>query len=285
MTLADEISVNRILLRSGLPIDDMNKIRRRLSVIKGGGLALASRPARVLTLAISDVPGDDPAVIASGPTVPDPSAMEDLASLVTGLGPDLPEAVRDMLCARPEVVTPFEADFRLIASPQLALEAAAHVAKDAGVIPVLLGDALEGEARELGKVMAGIAKAVRSHGTPVHPPAVLLSGGETTVTIGQLRPGKGGRNTEFLLGLVLGLSGFPGTYAIAADTDGIDGSENAAGGIVGPDTLADAHRAGLNPAASLAEHDSYTFFKRLDALVHTGPTLTNVNDFRAVLIC
>ena len=285
LTLEDDIVVNRTLLRSGLPIDDMNRVRRRLSVIKGGGLARAAHPARVVTLAISDVPGDDPAAIASGPTVPDPTVADDLAPLVARLGPNVPAAVQAVLCASPDHVAPFEADYRLIASPQLALEAAAGVARAAGVTPVLLGDALEGDARELGTMMAGIAKAVRSHGTPARAPAVLLSGGETTVTIGQVQPGKGGRNTEFLLGLSLGLSELPGVFAIAADTDGIDGSEDAAGAVIGPNTLAHARCSGLDPSRYLATHDSYAFFDHLNALVHTGPTHTNVNDFRAILVC
>ena len=285
LTLDDEIVMNRTLLRSGLPIDDMNRIRRRLSVIKAGGLARAAHPARVVTLALSDVPGDDRAAIASGPTVPDPTATDDLGPLVARIGPDIPTAVKNVLCASPDHVAPFDVDYRLIASPQMALEAAADLARDAGVMPVLLGDALEGEARELATVMAGIAKAVRSHGTPTQAPAVLLSGGETTVTMRQGQSGKGGRNTEFILGLALALSELPGIHAIAADTDGIDGSEDAAGAIVGPDTLAHARRAGLDPASFLASHDSYEFFNQLGSLEYTGPTLTNVNDFRAILVC
>jgi len=280
----DEIAVNKALLRSGLPIDDMNRIRRRLSVLKGGGLARAAHPARVVTLAISDVPGDDPAAIASGPTVPDLSAGDDLSALVARLGPVLSEPVRSVLRERPDPVAPVAAEYRLIASPQLALEAAARVARAAGITPHLLGDALEGEARELGTVMSGIAKAVRTHGTPGPAPLVVLSGGETTVTIGQGRPGRGGRNTEFLLGLALGLDGLDGVHAIAADTDGIDGSADAAGALIGPDTLARGRAAGQDPVHSLASHDSYGFFEAAGALIKTGPTLTNVNDFRAVLV-
>lgn len=285
LTMDDEILVNKVLLQSGLTIDDMNRVRRRLSLIKGGGLAKAAHPAKVVTLAISDVPGDDPAAIASGPTLPDPTAGDDLSSIVARLGTCIPEEVRRVLCARPEPSPSFETDFRLIAVPQLALEAAAQVARDAGIATVLLGDALEGEAREVGTVMAGIAKAVRSHGTPARAPAVVLSGGETTVTIGQAQPGKGGRNTEFLLSLALGIAELPGIYAIAADTDGIDGNEDAAGAIIGPETLADGRAGGLDPTGFLASHNSYAYFHALGALIHTGPTLTNVNDFRAVLIC
>lgn len=282
LTLADKVAVNRLLLRSGLTIEDMNRIRRRLSDIKGGGLARAAHPARLVTLAISDVPGDDPAAIASGPTVPDPSAGMDLSPLVARLGPDLPAAARDLLLAEPDPQPDFQADFRLIATPQMSLLAAAQVARDAGVTPVLLGDALEGEARELGTVMAGIARAVAAHATPAAAPAVLLSGGETTVTIGATQPGRGGRNTEFLLSLALSLRGHAGIWALAGDTDGIDGTEDAAGALIGPDLLARA--SGLDPAAMLAGHDSYGLFDATGSLLRTGPTLTNVNDFRAVLV-
>lgn len=284
LSLADKIAVNRLLLRSGLTIEDMNRIRRRLSDIKGGGLARAAHPARLVTLAISDVPGDDPGAIASGPTVPDASAGDDLSALVARLGPDLPQAARDLLTAPPEPAAGFETDYRLIATPQMSLEAAAGVARAAGVTPVLLGDALEGEARELGTVMAGIARAVAAHGTPVPAPAVLLSGGEATVTIGGATPGRGGRNTAFLLALALALRGHAGIHALAGDTDGIDGTEDAAGAVIGPDTLARARAAGLGPRAVLEGHDSYTLFDAVDGLIRTGPTLTNVNDFRAVLI-
>ena len=284
LTMDDEILVNKVLLQSGLTIDDMNRVRRRLSLIKGGGLAKEAYPAKVVTLAISDVPGDDPAAIASGPTLPDPTAGDDLSSIVSRLGTCIPEEVQRVLCAKPEPSPSFETDFRLIAVPQLALEAAAQVARDAGIATVLLGDALEGEARELGTVMAGIAKAIRTHGTPSKAPAILISGGETTVTIGTASPGKGGRNTEFLLGLALALSTCPDIHAIAADTDGIDGNEDATGAIIGPDCLAKARDRGLDPKDYLLSHDSYTFFHKLDSLLHTGPTLTNVNDFRAVLV-
>ena len=284
LTLQDKIAVNRLLLRSGLTIEDMNRIRRRLSDIKGGGLARAARPARVVTLAISDVPGDDPAAIASGPTVPDPSAGDDLAPLVARLGPDLPQAARDLLLAPPAPGQPFDTDYRLIATPQMSLEAAARVARQVGVTPVLLGDALEGEARELGTVMAGIARGVADHGTPAPAPAVLISGGETTVTIGDGPAGQGGRNTEFLLSLAVALRGHPRIHALAGDTDGIDGTEDAAGALIGPDLLRRAAQAGLQPRAMLEAHDSYRLFDATGSLIRTGPTLTNVNDFRAVLI-
>ncbi|MBA4491562.1 glycerate kinase [Paracoccus sp. S1E-3] len=284
LTLEDKRAVNRLLLASGLTIEDMNRVRRRLSLVKGGGLARAARPARLVTLAISDVPGDDPSAIASGPTVPDPTAGEDLSHLVVRLGPNLPAAARDILLRPAEPQSDFSPDFRMIATPQMSLEAAAEVARAAGITPLLLGDALEGEASQLGIAMAGIARAVAAHGTPAPAPAVLLSGGETTVTIGDRKPGRGGRNTEFLLGLALSLDGHPGIHALAADTDGIDGTEDAAGAIIGPDTLSQARKNGLNPRDHLDGHDSYSLFDRVGALIRTGPTLTNVNDFRAILI-
>ncbi|MDF2235001.1 glycerate kinase [Albimonas sp. CAU 1670] len=284
LTLDEKIAVNKLLLKSGLAIDDMNRVRRRLSRVKGGGLARAAGEARLVTLAISDVPGDDPEAIASGPTVPDPSAAEDLSRLIERLGPDLPDAARRLLEAPADPQPDFTPDYRLIATPQASLEAAAEVARKAGVAPVLLGDALEGEAREAGTLMAGIARAVADHGTPAPAPAVLLSGGETTVTIGKEPPGRGGRNTEFLLALAVALHGRPGIHALAGDTDGIDGTEDAAGAVVGPDTLARAREAGLDPRKVLSGHDSYSLFDALGDLVKTGPTLTNVNDFRAVLV-
>ncbi|WP_342344671.1 glycerate kinase type-2 family protein [Vannielia litorea] len=284
LTLDDLIAVNRLLLASGLSISEMNKVRRRLSQVKGGGLARAAGKARLVTLAISDVPGDDPEAIASGPTVPDPTAQADLSYLADKLGPSLPQAAQDMLRTPSPDGEPFEPDYRLIATPQASLEAAAEVARDAGVTPVLLGDSLEGEARELGIVMAGIAKAVARHGTPVAPPAVLISGGETTVTVGDTKPGRGGRNTEFLLSLALALNGHPSIAAVAVDTDGIDGTEDAAGAITGPSFPRAAARRGIDTRRMLEMHDSFTVFEQLEYLVVTGPTLTNVNDFRAIVI-
>lgn len=284
LTLDDKMQVNRLLLASGAPISVMNRVRRRLSSVKGGRLALAAAPARMVTLAISDVPGDDPLAIASGPTVWDPEAGADLSDVVALLGPDLPEAARRLLLQAPAPLPEFQADYRLIATPLMALEAAAAVARAEGVTPLILGDAIEGEASAAGQVMAGIARSAALHGLPVGAPAVLLSGGETTVTIGSAKPGKGGRNTEFLLALAVALDGQPGIHALSGDTDGIDGSEDAAGAIVTPDTLAQARAAGLDPRAMLAGHDSYSLFARIGDLVSTGPTLTNVNDFRAVYI-
>jgi hydroxypyruvate reductase len=284
VTLAEKMQVNRLLLASGLTIGDMNRVRRRLSLVKGGGLARAAGPARLVTLAISDVPGDDPAAVASGPTLPDPTASEDLAHLVARLGPNLPTSARQILLRPAEPLPDFAADCRMIATPQMSLEAAAQVARAAGVTPLLLGDALEGEASQLGIAMAGIARSVAAHGMPAQPPAVLLSGGETTVTIGKARPGRGGRNTEFLLGLAMALNGHPNIHALAADTDGIDGTEDAAGALIGPDLQRRAAAAGLNLRDHLEAHDSYSLFDQIGALIRTGPTLTNVNDFRAILV-
>jgi len=280
LTLADAERVNRALLASGAAIGEMNIVRKHLSAIKGGRLAAAARPARVVTLAISDVPGDDPAVIGSGPTVPDPSTWADVGAHA---------APNDQARPRPdgpETPKPHEidADIRLIATPAMALDAAVATARAHGLTPLILGDALEGESRELGIVMAGIAHSVRSHGHPLPAPCVLLSGGETTVTIGQGPAGRGGRNTAFLLGLAVALRGAAGIWALAGDTDGIDGTEDAAGAVVTPSTLTRAQALGLDPRAVLSAHDSYGLFDAVGDLVRTGPTLTNVNDLRAVLI-
>lgn len=284
LTLVDKVAVNRLLLASGLAIGEMNRVRRRLSWVKGGGLARAAMPARVVTLAISDVPGDDPADIASGPTVPDPSATRDLSHLAAMLGPTLPAAAREMLLQPAAPQAAFLTDYRLIAAPQISLEAAAEIATRSGVTPLNLGDALEGEAAQMGIVMGGIARAVAAHGMPVKAPAVLLSGGEGTVSLGASSPGRGGRNTEFLLALAQTLDRHPGIYALAVDTDGIDGTEDAAGAMISPTTLDQAHAVGVDPREFLAAHDSYSFFDALGSLIQTGPTLTNVNDFRAILV-
>lgn len=256
VTLAAKQAATRELLRSGAPIHEINAVRKRMSAIKGGKLAAAAMPARVVTLAISDVPGDDPAVIASGPTVPAPG---------------------DPGFERCEA--------RVVAGGMGSLQAAAQAATAAGITPLILGDRIEGEAREVAKVMAGIAISCAETGLPAKPPCVLLSGGETTVTV--TGGGRGGRNTEFLLALALALRGHPGISAIACDTDGIDGSEDNAGAVVMPDTLARAGAAGLDARAFLADNDAYGFFAALGGggdLVVTGPTRTNVNDFRAILI-
>lgn len=281
VSLEDKINLNQKLLSSGLRISEMNAIRRRVSQVKGGGLAAAAAPAPVVTLAISDVPGDHPADIASGPTVPDPTAEADLSYSVGALG--LPGPLAEKIL-RAQPLAPARApDFRLIATPMMALQAAASAARRAGVTPVILGDALEGEAREMGRVMAGICQSARQHGHPGKPPLVLLSGGESTVTVGDGH-GRGGRNTEFLLALAIAMDGAANCHAIACDTDGIDGSEDAAGAIIGPDSLARAEALGLAPAEFLQAHDSYSIFEKLDDLIKTGPTLTNVNDFRAILL-
>lgn len=286
LTLADKQAVNRALLASGATIHAMNTVRRQLSAIKGGRLAAAAAPARLVTLAISDVPGDSPAVIGSGPTVPDPTTRAEAREILARHGITPPPSVAALLAREPDLPEAAGAaaqDYRMIATPLMALEACAAAARDAGLAPLILGDALEGEARELGTAMAGIARSIRAHGHPIAPPAVLLSGGETTVTVGA-SAGRGGRNTEFLLGLAVALQGEAGIWAVAGDTDGIDGTEDAAGAFVTPDTLARAAAAGLDARAVLAAHDSYVLFDRIGDLIRTGPTLTNVNDLRAILI-
>ena len=279
LTLEDLKAVNRALLASGAPIDEMNAVRKHLSAIKGGRLAAAAAPARVVTLAISDVPGDDPATIGSGPTLPDPTTWADVRAIAARYGLDLPRT------DGPETPKPADLnpEVHLIATPSMALEAAADAARAHGLTPLILGDALEGESRDMGTVMAGIARSVRN-GHPIPAPCVLLSGGEGTVTIGSTKPGKGGRNTEFLLALAVALRAAPGIWAMAGDTDGIDGTEDAAGAIITPDTLARARAAGLSPLEKLLAHDSYTLFEATGDLIKTGPTLTNVNDLRAILI-
>ena len=290
LTLEDLAAVNRALLASGAPIGEMNCIRKHLSTFSGGRLAAAAHPARVVTLAISDVPGDDPAVIASGPTVPDPTTFADARALVAHYGMRLPgAAARHLEGAEDETPKPGDPrlaghELRMIATPMLALRAAADAARAAGLSPLILGDALEGEARELGTVLAGIARSVAAHGEPLPRPAVLLSGGEATVTLPPGVRGSGGRSTECLLGLAVALAGEPGVWALCADTDGIDGKSDAAGAVATPDTLARARAAGLDARAVLAAHDSYGLFDALGDLVRTGPTLTNVNDFRAILV-
>ncbi|MBP0464592.1 glycerate kinase [Roseomonas sp. PWR1] len=290
LTLTDLIAVNKALLASGATIHEMNCIRRHLSAFSGGRLAAAAHPARVVTLAISDVPGDDPTVIASGPTVPDPSTFGQAQALIAHYRMALPEAVvAHLKAARDESPKPGDArlgppDYRFIATPRMALDAAAAEARALGLTPLILGDALEGEAREVGTVLAGIALSARAHGQPVPAPCVLLSGGETTVTIRATTPGRGGRNAECLLGCAQALGGTRGIWALMGDTDGIDGSESNAGAIATPDTLSRARAAGLDPRACLAGHDSHAVFAVLGDLVETGPTLTNVNDFRAILI-
>ena len=287
LTLADKQAVNTALLACGATIGEMNVIRKHLSGIKGGRLAAAAAPARLITLAISDVPGDDPGVIASGPTVPDTSTFADARALVARYKLQLPDAVTARLAQNgDETPKPgsFTPDYRMIATPAMALHAAAAAARGFGLAPLILGDALEGESRELGIILAGMARSMRDHGLPLAGPAVLLSGGETTVTIRDGKAGQGGRNTECMLGLAVALGGTPCIWAAAGDTDGIDGTEDAAGAIVTPDTLARARAARLDPRALLDAHDSYRLFAGIGDLIRTGPTLTNVNDIRAVLV-
>ena len=288
ITLEDKRAINRALLKSGAAIGEMNCVRKHLSAIKGGRLAVAAYPTPMLTLTISDVPGDDPSVIASGPTIGDATSSAQAAEILARYGIALPEAVAQHLSGAGSE-TPKPADPRLsharqvmVATPRASLEAAAEVARAAGVTPLILGDALEGEAREVARVHAGIARSCAEAGQPAQPPCVLLSGGETTVTV--RGAGRGGRNAEFLLALGIALEGRAGISALAGDTDGIDGTEDNAGAVVGPDFLARAAAAGLNPNAYLANNDGYSLFEALGDLVITGPTLTNVNDFRAVLI-
>ncbi len=288
ITVEEKRAVNRALLASGAPISEMNCVRKHLSAIKGGRLALAAHPAKVVSLVISDVPGDDLAAVGSGPTVADPTTFAEARAILDKYALVVPETVRRHLSAARDE-TPKPRDWRLaeteailIASPQKSLEAAAEVARRAGITPLILGDAIEGEAREVGAVMAGIAQQARRFGQPVTPPCVLISGGETTVTVrGQ---GAGGRNVEFLMALALKLNGTAGIHALAADTDGIDGARDVAGAFIDPSTLARARKLGLDPWAALADNDGHGFFAKLGDQIVTGPTLTNVNDFRAILI-
>jgi hydroxypyruvate reductase len=288
ITLEDKQAINRALLKSGATISEMNCVRRHLSAIKGGRLAAACHPARVVNLLISDVPGNHPMDIASGPTVADPTTCADALEIVRRYGIELPPGARALLeSGRGESVKPGAPRLagvttHLVATPQRSLEAAAALARDAGITPVLLGDRIEGEAREVGKVMAGIAASVVQYGQPVARPCVLLSGGETTVTV--RGNGQGGRNVEFLLSFAIGVSGMDGVFAVAGDTDGVDGLEEIAGAYVTPTTLERAWALGICPRDSLDANDGHGFFSALGDSIVTGPTLTNVNDFRAVLI-
>ena len=294
LALEDKQRINQALLESGAAIDEMNCVRKHLSRIKGGRLAAACAPARVVTLTISDVPGDDPSVIASGPTVPDPTTCADALAVLDRYRIDIPAPVRAALQAGDlETPKPGDAVFaghsvHMTATPRQSLLAAAEAACAAGVPAYILSDEIEGESREVGKVHAALARSVARHGQPFARPCVILSGGETTVTVrpqppGTLR-GRGGRAGEFCLGLAQALQGQPGVWALAADTDGIDGVEDNAGARVAPDTLARAQAAGLRISTHLDRNDAYGFFSALQDLVVTGPTHTNVNDFRALLI-
>lgn len=288
LTLADKQAVNRGLLKSGASIGEMNCVRRHLSAIKGGRLAAACHPARVVTLLISDTPGDDPLDIASGPTVADPTTGADALTILDRYRIEIPDRVRaHLLSGRGESVKPGDPrlgtpEVRMVATPLMALRAAADLARQEGVPALILGDAIEGEAREVGQVMAGIARSVAAHGLPLAKPCLLLSGGETTVTV--RGSGRGGRNVEFLLALGIALGGQAGIYAIAGDTDGVDGIEAIAGAVLTPETPVRAAAAGLSLTDSLDRNDGHGFFETLGDGVITGPTLTNVNDFRAILI-
>jgi len=288
LTLELKQTLGRALLASGATIGEFNCVRRHLSSIKGGRLGAACHPARVLTLLMSDVPGDRPTDIASGPTVADPTTCEDALNILRRYAIDVPPPVRDLLeSGRGESVKPGDArlagaETRMIATPQMALEAAAALAGSAGYPPHILGDAIEGEARDVGTVFAGIATQVADRSQPFRAPCVLLSGGETTVTV--RGTGRGGRNVEFLLSLAVALEGHARIFGIAGDTDGVDGQDEIAGALIAPDTLARAWSLGLRPKDVLANNDAHTFFQTLGDSVITGPTLTNVNDFRAILI-
>jgi hydroxypyruvate reductase len=289
LSFEDKQQVNRALLASGASIDEMNCVRKHLSAIKGGRLAAACAPARVLTLLISDVPGDTPEVIASGPTLPDPTTCADALAIIDRYRIALPPVARAGLeSGAYETPKPGDPRFaghsvRMIATPQQSLEAAAALARNAGLEAHILSDEIEGESREVGKVHAALARAVARRGTPFARPCVLLSGGETTVTV-KNKGGRGGRAGEFLLGCAVALQGEPGVHVLAADTDGIDGIEDNAGALVTPDTLRRAAALGLKASEYLDRNDAYNFFKCLGDLVITGPTFTNVNDFRALLI-
>ncbi|WP_425261438.1 glycerate kinase type-2 family protein [Rubrivivax sp. RP6-9] len=296
LTLEDKQAVNQALLKSGAAIDEMNCVRKHLSAIKGGRLATRCAPARVVTLLISDVPGDAPEIIASGPTVPDSTTCADALAIVRRYGIALPPAaLQGLESGAFESPKPGDPRFdghavHMIATPQQSLEAAAAVARAAGIEAHILSDEMEGESREVGKVQAALARAVARRGAPFAKPCVILSGGETTVTVKRRdsgasgTPGRGGRATEFLLGCAIALQGQPGVWVLAADTDGIDGIEDNAGAVVTPDTLARAAALGMKAPEFLDRNDAYGFFAPLGDLVVPGPTFTNVNDFRALLV-
>jgi glycerate 2-kinase len=288
LALADKQAVTKQLLASGADIAEMNCVRKHLSAIKGGRLAAAASPARVVTLLISDVPGDDPGVIGSGPTVADPTSVADARAILARYAIPLSGAVRAHL-ERGADESPKPGDPRLarneaimIATPQRSLEAAAAAARSAGIDPVILGDSIEGESKDVARVMAGIVRQVKRYGQPAASPCALISGGETTVTV--RGKGRGGRNVEFLLALAVALRGLEGVHAVAGDTDGVDGQEEIAGAFIDPTTWQRARDKGMDPLARLADNDGHSFFEALGDQLITGPTLTNVNDFRAILV-
>ncbi|ASY64742.1 D-glycerate 2-kinase [Sinorhizobium sojae CCBAU 05684] len=290
LTLEDEIAVNRALLASGAPISAMNVVRKHVSRIKGGRLARAASPARVVSLVVSDVPGDNPAFVASGPTVPDRSSLEEAREIVSRYAMALPERVMAHLSSdaarapSPDDPAFIGNEVHVIASATVSLEAAAARAREAGIEAVILSDAIEGEARDIGRMHAALAREVATRNRPATKPVVLLSGGETTVTISGNAYGKGGRNSELLLSLALDIDGVPGIDALAADTDGIDGSEDNAGAFADGASIARMRAAGIDPRAHLARHDAWSAFSASGDLFVPGPTGTNVNDFRAILI-
>ncbi len=281
VTLADKQAINRALLKSGAPIGAMNRVRKSLSAIKGGRIAAAAAPARMITYLISDVPGDDPGAIGSGPTIPEASDPEIALAILAEYGIAIEPRIADAIRAN-TVAAGAGGPVVMLATPKMALDAAANAARAMGLVPLVLGDAIEGEAREVARVLGAMALYASAHGEPVSRPGVILSGGETTVTV--RGTGRGGRNAEFLLALATVVGGAAGVAAIACDTDGIDGSEDNAGAWFSPAIIAEARAAGLDPAAHLANNDGYGFFSRLGRLVVTGPTRTNVNDFRAILV-
>jgi hydroxypyruvate reductase len=285
LTLADEQALNTALLASGAPIGVMNAIRKHASGIKGGRLAAAAHPARVLSLIVSDVPGDDPAQVASGPTVPDTVTLEDAQAMIAARGLSLPAQVMGRLQRAPQPDDPVFAgnEVRIIASARLSLEAAARAAEAAGVPAVILSDAIEGEAEVIGQMHAAIAREVSAQGRPFAAPVVILSGGETTVTL-RHTDGRGGRNTAFLLGFAQAIDGVGGITALAADTDGIDGSEDNAGAFADGSTAAAMRAAGVDPADAQRRNDAWGAFNAAGTIFRPGPTGTNVNDFRAILI-
>ncbi|MER8394561.1 glycerate kinase [Mesorhizobium sp. M1340] len=288
LTLADEIAVSEALLASGAPIAAMNTIRKHLSTIKGGRLAAAAYPAKVVSLVVSDIPGDDPALVASGPTVPDIGSRKDALASIAAYGMNLPVSVMAHInspaadAPRPDDPRFIRNEVHLIASAGVSLEAAAAEAKRQGIQAVILSDSIEGEAREVGGVHAAIAREVATRNRPFAKPVLILSGGETTVTL--RAKGKGGRNSEFLLAFAIGISGMVGVHALAADTDGIDGSEDNAGAFADGSTVSRMRKAGVDAKAMLAGNNAWTAFNVVDDLFVSGPTGTNVNDFRAILI-
>lgn len=288
ISLAEKQSINRALLRCGAPIDEINCVRKHLSAVKGGRLAAACQPAQLITYAISDVPGDHPWVIASGPTVPDPSTSAEALAILRRHGIAVPQHIVSWLeAADSETLKAGDAAFarsafHLIAKPRLSLQAAASAARDTGVEVAELGEALEGAARDVAKSQAALALYASRAGKLSQRASLILSGGETTVAV--TGRGRGGRNTEFLLGLAIALDGAPGVYALAADTDGIDGAQESAGAVLAPTSLQRARELGLDATTLLDDNDSHRFFAALDDLVITGPTRTNVNDFRAILV-